>query len=174
MKHEKIATDFQTGEEKIVNDNFIQFYEDNISLIREMIEENPTALKVLLWIIEKMDKNNALVISQIALAESLNVHRNTIGNSISYLKQKKAVEVLKSGSTNIYAVNTEIAWKSLANNKQFALFSAKVYLSSSEQDGDYQTRLFGHVVKSKKKPGRKKLLEAKDFEGLQKKLTESQ
>ena len=156
MRHEKNVVVQETGEFKTLNAGFVQLYEDNIDLIIEIANEHPTAIKVFLFLIKHMDAKNALVISQNALAEALNMHRNTIGNSISYLKEKKALMVYKSGNTNIYAINSQIAWKSNANVKKFAMFSANVYISGAEQDDDckslnVKTELFGQLVKKNKK-----------------------
>ena len=131
MKHQKDIVDFTTGELKTVNNGFVQLYEDNIDLIIEIANEHPTAIKVFLFLIKNMDEKNALVISQNALSESLNLHRNTIGNSISYLKEKKALDVFKSGNTNIYAVNSQLAWKSNVEGKRYAMVSAKVFITAS-------------------------------------------
>lgn len=151
MRHEKEIIDPKTGELKEVNFNFIQFYEDNIDLFSKITMENSKALSVFWWILKRMDTNNALVVSQQALAEALNVSRQTIYSAVLYLKKEKVLAVLKSGSTNIYAINSEIAWKSNAPNKKFAHFTAKVYLTSEEQDIEYQTQLFGHAVKKQNK-----------------------
>jgi hypothetical protein len=152
LNHQKAITDFETGEVKSVNDNFIQFYMDNIDLVTEMVGENPTAAKIFLWLTKHMDKRGALVVSQQALADALGLHRNTVGNCTSYLKEKKALAVFKSGSTNVYAVNAQIAWKSDVPSKEYAWFDAKVYISKAEQDEHkplFNTQLVGHAVKKK-------------------------
>jgi hypothetical protein len=62
------------------------------------------------------------------------------------LREKKAVDIVKSGSTNIYAVNAQIAWKADANGKRYALFDAAVYISDTEQDKPlFDTQLVGHA-----------------------------
>jgi DNA-binding transcriptional regulator LsrR (DeoR family) len=99
-----------------------------------------------------IDKHNALVVSQEALAEAMGMHRTTIFRCINYLKEKKAVAIVTSGSTNIYAVNAQIAWKANANGKNFVLFDAAVYSAESEQEGPlFSANLVAHVVK---KPSR--------------------
>jgi len=146
LTHEKEIINFETGESEMVNDNFVQLYVDKLDLIIEMTGENATAVKVFTWLLKQMDRRNALVISQQALAEALGLGRTTIHYAVNYLKEKKAVAVLKSGSTNIYAVNAQIAWKSDARGKKHALFDAAVYIAESEQDKPlYNTKLVGHA-----------------------------
>lgn len=105
MAHEKEVTDYQTGEVETVNDNFVQLYVDKLDLIIEMTSENPTAVKIFTWLLKHMDKRNALVVSQPALAEAFNLSDRTIRSSISYLKGKKALSILKSG-TQIFMLLT--------------------------------------------------------------------
>ncbi len=144
--HEKEITNYHTGEVETVNDNFVQLYVDKLDLIIEMTGENKTAVQVLTWILKHMDRRNALVVSQKALSEVFNVTERSIRYSIAYLKEKKALTILKSGNTNIYAVNAQLAWKSDANGKKFALFDAAVYIADSEQDKPlYDTNLVGHA-----------------------------
>jgi hypothetical protein len=155
MAHERERTNYDTGEVELVNDKFVQLYVDKLDLIIEMTTENPTAVKVFLWLLQHMDKRNALVVSQEALAEAMGLHRSTIFRCTNYLREKKAVDIVKSGSTNIYAINAQMAWKSDANNKRYALFDAAVYVSRSEQGKPlFDTQLVGHAKprRSKKHP----------------------
>lgn len=152
LQHEKERIDYHTGVVEEVNTNFVQVYIDHLDLIIEMTSENSTAVKMFIWLMKHMDKNNVLIVSQNALAESLSVTRQTIYNSVIYLKQKKAIAVFKSGGTNIYAVNAQIAWKSNASGKKYAMFDAKVYIAASEQDDEkplFRTDLIGHAIKKK-------------------------
>ncbi|XWW46653.1 replication/maintenance protein RepL [Fibrella sp. USSR17] len=137
---------YSTGEVELVNDKFVQLYVDKLDLIIQMTGENPTAVKVFVWLLQHMDKRNALVVSQEALAEAMGLHRTTIFRCTSYLKEKKAVDIVKSGNTNIYAVNAQIAWKADASGKKYALFDAAVYIADSEQDKLlFDTQLVGHA-----------------------------
>jgi len=148
--HHKEIVDRETGEVTRKNTNFVMFFDDNLPLLNQMIKENPTAARIFMWIVNNMDGFGALVTSQVAISHSLSVHRNTVGNCISYLKNKKALTVIKSGSTNIYAINEQIAWRQTADNKKFAHFSAKVYVVPEEQEADYQTSMFNFVHENKK------------------------
>lgn len=154
MSHEKEIIDLQTGEVRKVNSGFVQLYEDHIPLILEMLQKNRTAGQLFIWLLKHMDNRNALVVSQIALAEAFGVTDRSIRTAVAYLKEVKALTILKSGSANIYAVNAQIAWKSDANGKTFALFDAAVYVSKSEQEGPlFSTQLVGHAVVKKPKKG---------------------
>jgi DNA-binding transcriptional ArsR family regulator len=164
MKHEKEVFDPETGELIKRNANFVQFYQDNLQLLGRMSAENPTALRILLWLIRLMDDRNAVVTSQVAISEALKLHRNTVSNAVSYLKANKAIAVLKSGTTNVYAINEQIAWKEDADFKRYAHFSAKVYLVGSEQEEDFQQTMFGHATRRVRKASSSKLRTSKPSE----------
>ena len=152
MTHEKEVVDYSTGEVENLNNNFVQLYIDKIPVLLEIMKENRTAGSLFLWLVQHMDKRNALVVSQTALSEALGLARRTLQYSIIYLKEKKALTVLKSGNTNIYAINAQIAWKSTANGKKYALFDAAVYIAESEQEGPlFNAQLVAHAVQKPKK-----------------------
>lgn len=144
MKHEKTKIDYTSGEISEVNANFIQFYEDKLPLISIMIDENATATKLFLFLVRHMDKRNAIIISQQAITEALGLTRQTISKCIKYLTDKKVLAIFKSGTSNIYAINSQIVWKTNANGKKYALFDARVYITKSEQE----TPLFDSEVVS--------------------------
>jgi len=146
MVHEKENVVFETGEVKAVNANFVQFYNDHLDLIMLMTRENPTALNIFLWVVKHMDTRNALVVSQQTIAETLGIHKNTVYLAVKYLKERKALTILRSSNTNIFAINAQVVWRSTVAAKRFAHFDAKVYISDSEQDKSiFDTQLVGHA-----------------------------
>ena len=56
----------------------------------------------------------------------------TVQRAVKYLKDNGWVCVLKSGTSNVYIVNPDVAWTSYGNQKQYCKFQANVLLSSSE------------------------------------------
>lgn len=145
--------DYVTGEEVTLNNDFTQLYDNSAGLMIQLAD-NPTAMKLFWWIISHMDRKNALVVSQSALAEQLGCTDRTIRNALSDLKLKNVLTILKSGNTNIYCINANIAWKGNADDKRYAQFEATVFLSASEQEKQYQTKMVGHAVE--KKPSTRK------------------
>jgi len=144
--------DKRTGEIYQGNNPFFQFYQHNFKLIRWMMNENPAALKLFLWLVEHMDGKNAIVVSQPTLAEALSYTTRTIQRAIKFLRENECIAVLKSGNTNVYAVNADIVWTNTHEKKKFALFDSKVYLSWNEQNQDetlFKTELLGHAKKVK-------------------------
>jgi adenine-specific DNA methylase len=147
MKHESTKINFETGEITEVNANFVQVYVDKIDFITNLIIDNPRATAVFMFLIKHMDKRNAIIISQQAISEAMGISRKTVYSSIKYLIDKKALTIYKSGTSNIYAVNSQIAWKATANGKRYALFDARVYISKSEQDPIFSSEVVSIVRK---------------------------
>ena len=147
MKHESTKLNFETGEVTEVNANFVQVYVDKIDFITNLIIDNPRATAVFMFLIKHMDKRNAIIISQQAISEAMGISRKTVYSSIKYLIDKKALTIYKSGTSNIYAVNSQIAWKATANGKRYALFDARVYISKSEQDPIFSSEVVSIIRK---------------------------
>lgn len=109
--------------------------------IKELLwlaSEHPKAMSVLLFILKHMDGYNALVCSHQVIQDALCVSQPTVTRAIKLLKECNFIKVAKSGTSNVYYVNADVAWKSWGKNTQYAEFSAKVMIAGSEQD-DYKT-----------------------------------
>lgn len=142
----RVQTD-RSGDLKLVNTGFSQIYDQHWATFRTLVDDYPTALKVFTWLIEKADRRNALVASYSTMSRGLNLAERTIRNSISYLKEKNLITVLKSGTTNVYVLNDQIIWKDTADRKdKYSQFSAEIIITASEQEEPYRTQLIGHAV----------------------------
>lgn len=100
--------------------------------------KHPKAHAILLFLVDQMDNYNAVMCSNKVLQEVLGISRQTISLSIKVLKENGFIAVLKSGTSNVYAINDSIYWKSWGNKKQYSKFPANVVLGLSEQEENYQ------------------------------------
>ena len=119
-----------TEEQK--NRDFIQLYRDHIDDAAKLARDNGKAYDLFMLLVKHMDGTNALAVSNIALSELLQVTTRTVQRAVKYLKDNGWVCVLKSGTSNVYIVNPDVAWTSYGNQKQYCKFQANVLLSSSE------------------------------------------
>lgn len=119
-------------EEDKKNHNFIQLYRDNMDKLANLASENPTALKVLMFFMKHMDGTNALVVSNNALQEILQLSKPTICRATKYLRENGWICVLKTGTSNAYIVNPEVAWTSYGYQKQYCKFNATVFITGTE------------------------------------------
>lgn len=100
--------------------------------------KHPKAHAILLFLVDQMDQYNAVMCSYQVLQEILGTSKATIQRSIKVLKDHGYIAVLKSGSSNVYAINDSVYWKSWGNQKKYSKFPANVVLAMSEQDESYQ------------------------------------
>jgi len=103
--------------------------------------KHPKAAAIMSFLVDQMDEYNAVMCSVKVLQEVLEVSRQTISKNLAILKDNGYIAVLKSGSSNIYAINDTVYWKSWGNNKQYSKFPASIVLSLSEQEESLQTKI---------------------------------
>ncbi len=60
--------------------------------------------------------------------------RTSASNAIKILKEYNFITVYKSGTSNVYSINKNLAWSSWGNNFKYAKFDAKILISESEQE----------------------------------------
>lgn len=141
MKAKMKYVDKDTGEilsatpiRKSSYERWAQINLKKVSVLNKLIGENPTAARVFLTMVDKMDNRNAIVISMKALSEILFLSRSTLHRSIEFLKESGLIHVYHSGSSNVYAINDDVVWKSYAANRKFSAFDAKIVLAKDEQN----------------------------------------
>lgn len=93
----------------------------------------PTALAVLHFMISRLQRGaNGLVISAPALARAMGISERTAKSATAILRDMKFVQILKSGNTNVYIVNSRVAWQG-ARGARYASFNAQLVLDEQEQ-----------------------------------------
>lgn len=114
------------------NRDFIQLYRSHIDDVARLARDNAKAYDLFMLLLKHMDGSNALCVSRIALSELLECTEKTVSRAVKYLKDNGWICVLKSGTSNVYIVNPDVAWTSYGNQKKYCKFQANVLLSSSE------------------------------------------
>lgn len=100
----------------------------------KIADENPKALKLLVFIIDNIDKNDAMICSYKVFEEALEMSSRTVSRAIEYLRKKGFLSIYKSGSSNIFVVNEDkLHWKKAGNNFGYCKITANVILSKNEQ-----------------------------------------
>lgn len=85
------------------------------------------------YFIYKMNKNNALIISQKKLMQVLDCSRPTLSKIVSELQDMRFIDVMKIGVQNCYIVNSQVAWKASRKGIKHSVFDATVYVEWDEQ-----------------------------------------
>lgn len=116
------------------NLNFVQMYKDEIKQLRGLVNLNATAFEILLILVEIMDKENAILISYSAMMQITKKSRQTCSKAIGDLQKSNFIKVIRSGSSNIYMINSNVFWTSDNQSKnKTATFNAKVFVTQEEQ-----------------------------------------
>lgn len=123
----------ESEQRRKTNKDFVQFYRKHIADIATLGRADPLALAIWLWIVERMGTNNSLVCSMSPLVEEFGKSRQTISKKINFLKRSRYLDILKSGTTNVYLINAELVWTTNAEQRTYAEFRASVVISKSEQ-----------------------------------------
>lgn len=124
-----------------MNVNFVQLSRSYLKNWRGLIRKNPLSAEVLMLLIEKMGRTtNAVVCSYKTLTELTGYSRTSIANAIKTLKNDNWIEAVKIGSVTAYCVNERVAWQAAKNQRKYAIFSATVVASETEQEKNFSEK----------------------------------
>ena len=99
-----------------------------------LISKSPAAYRIFKFLIENMDKYNAVICSYLVMQEKFGYSQATVKRAIKLLKEHKYIETVRTGGSNIYMVNKQLYWNSWGTNYAYAEFGARIIVSASEQD----------------------------------------
>lgn len=114
------------------NRDFVMFYRPFMFAIGNMASENSAAFRVFQLLTQEMDGYNAIMVSSQAISEIVGYSRQTVSNAVKYLKQNGWIDVYKSGSSNVYIINPDVAWTSYSNQREYCKFNGTFLIAQSE------------------------------------------
>ena len=95
---------------------------------------NGTAIVVLHFLTARLHRGtNAVVMSFDAIAKTMNLTDKTIKTAIKKLAEAKFIQILKTGKSNVYVINHQVAWQG-PRGARFAAFGAELMVHEAEQD----------------------------------------
>ena len=71
----------------------------------------PAAMGTLMYMVNRMSRSNALVVSQRAIAEDLGITRESVNRAVKHLVDHNFVQVIKAAGASVYVVNARVAWQ---------------------------------------------------------------
>jgi len=122
-------------------DNFVQVNKDYYKAEDWLMAKSPIAYRIFKFLINNIDNYNAVICSYKVIQETFGISQDTIRRAIKLLKDKQYIDIYKTGTSNVYAVNKNIVWNSWGTNYQYAKFAANIVLSESEQEITIQTKI---------------------------------
>lgn len=102
--------------------------------LQRLAIKHPSAMGTLLYLVNNMGRNNALVVSQAAIAEKVGIGRQAVSTAVKLLSEHKFIEIVKVGNLCVYRVNTRVAWQG-NRGERYAHFMADVIAVEKEQTG---------------------------------------
>jgi hypothetical protein len=95
--------------------------------------KNPTGVAVLFFLTSRLNKGtNGVVISYEAIAQAMGIAKRTAQNSIAALAEGNFLQILKSGKSNVYIINSQVAWQGHRGSR-YAAFNAEILINEVEQ-----------------------------------------
>jgi DNA-binding transcriptional ArsR family regulator len=130
----EIETDKSHKNSEDRNYDFVQVSRAYIKEMRLLVRKNPLAHEILYYLVEHMGRTtNAVVVSYATLCEITERSRPTVARAIKVLKEDNWIDAVKIGNVTAYGINARIFWQAGRNQKKYAIFSATVIASESEQ-----------------------------------------
>lgn len=136
VKEDRLKEKLKKMEKQSPYSNWYQFNKEHTREMIWLATKYPKAQAILLFLLDQMDDYNAVMCSYTVFQEALNIGKATITRSVAILKEKGFIAILKSGTSNVYVVNDNLAWSSWSTNRKYCKFPANVILSATENQ-DY-------------------------------------
>jgi hypothetical protein len=121
--------------EKPATFGWLQFEKKAMKELQDLSMRSPAAMGTLMYMITRMSRSNALVVSQQAIATELKTSRQTVNGAIRFLTEHNFVQVIKAGGSSVYVVNSRVAWQGERGGR-YAAFGADVIAIEAEQAGE--------------------------------------
>lgn len=112
---------------------WLQIEKKTAEELKRLALKSPVAMATLMFMVNRMSRSNALVVSQQVIADDLGVTRRSINGAISTLEAHNFLETVKVAGAVVYRVNTRVAWQGV-RGARFAHFNADILAMESEQD----------------------------------------
>ena len=123
------------------NHNFVQVSRSYLKHWRQLTSKNALASEILLYLVEHMGRtSNAVICSYKTLQEVTCYSRTSIAKAIKLLKDDNWIDTIKVGSATAYGINERVFWQAGKNQRRYALFSANVIASESEQESNFREK----------------------------------
>ena len=124
------------------NSKFVQLADpDGIKAMQVLSKANSKAASLFFLMMKYIDNENCLIASGQVLAEKMGCSPKTIQRNVKFLKEHNYIAVFKSGTSNVYTLNSDIVWKADGEKRASALLQGRVLLGLDEQDEQVQTKV---------------------------------
>ena len=144
---------YKAEEEVRKNNNFIQVGRTSIADLRRLQVQDQFAAYLLWLFVEKMNKQNAIMISVKTIMQITGKSRATVMRAIARLRDEQWIQIVKVGTASAYVLNNIVFWSDYAHRK-YATFSATIVASQDEQVENWegiQLKHFPFIIRDEEK-----------------------
>ena len=116
------------------NRRFLQLSDDSLEMLQLMAKDS-NAMALFFFLCRCMrDRSNTLVASAPALMQFTGMRKTALFAAIKALKERRIIDVRKSGTTNVYCMNAKVVWRWGNHEKHYAAFETLALLTLDEQN----------------------------------------
>lgn len=114
---------------------FVQVERSALLPWERLIALDSVAARMMMIFLHRMNKRNAIVISQATLAKLLGVGVRTVQRSMRTLRENAWIQLVKVGNVSVIVINHTVAWQDSRDLRgRFSTFEAVVVADAAEQD----------------------------------------
>lgn len=114
------------------NKDFIQIYDNAMDRVIQLVEIDPLACKVFLFMCKIVNKNNTVIVDIETLQQVLNRKRTQISGAIKTLKEHNFLVIIKYKRNNVYFLNPDICCCTVASHKRKLLAEYRKLTTESD------------------------------------------
>lgn len=96
--------------------------------------ESPTAIQILMYFLENMNNNNAVIVSQKELARIVNKTRQGVAKALKVLESNGSLLIGKVGTANVYIINSDLAWQGTYKQRRNVILNATVVMEMEDNE----------------------------------------
>ncbi len=112
-------------------DEGVIIFRDGMKEIIRLGKSDASASQLLMYMIFNMDDSNCILQSGESIAKQIGCSLRSVRSKINLLNDAGFITTLKSGNSNVYCVNSHIAWNNHINMIGESKFSALIGYSST-------------------------------------------
>lgn len=128
-----MSNDLVASNQKLPLEDWVSVDRESYTSLWQFGLKHSLAVSVLNFMVSKMAKNvEGVVISVPAMARMMGISERSAKSAVAALKTAKFVQILKSGNTNVYIINSRVVWEG-KRGARFATFNTQLLVDEQEQ-----------------------------------------
>ena len=119
---------------------FVQIERSALLPWERLIATDAVAARLMMFLLARLNRRNAIVISQATMAKMLGVTVRTVQRAQRVLRESKWIQQVKVGNMTVLVINHAVAWTDSRELRgRFSAFEALVVADAEEQDDTTMT-----------------------------------